>query len=133
MMDYKTALKIATDAHEGQVRKWSGLPYITHPTATADKFTDLLTKITAVSHDLIEDTKLTLADLVRLGYPKECIPSIDCLTHKKHDTYLNYLMGAKNNHMARRVKIADIEHNMSDLEAGHLKDKYMLALHILRR
>lgn len=39
-MNFQDALKLATEAHEGQVRKYSGLPYITHPMAVADKFED---------------------------------------------------------------------------------------------
>ena len=37
-LTYEQALEIATKYHKGQVRKFSGLPYITHPIAVADQF-----------------------------------------------------------------------------------------------
>ena len=33
--------------------------------------------------------------------------------------------------LAIRVKLADLEHNLSDLKKGSLRDKYQLTQHIL--
>ena len=62
------AIQFATQAHGDQTRKWSGLPYITHPIAVSElvrsvPHTDEML-IAAVLHDVVEDTDVTL-DQVR--------------------------------------------------------------------
>lgn len=63
------AIKFATIAHEGQVRKYTGEPYITHPievactVATVQHTTAML--VAAVLHDTVEDTDVTLEDIER--------------------------------------------------------------------
>ena len=61
------AIAIATAAHEGQERRYTGEPYITHPLAVARKvagvFPDALSVTAAVLHDVVEDTDVTLDDL----------------------------------------------------------------------
>jgi (p)ppGpp synthase/HD superfamily hydrolase len=63
------ALHIASKAHEGQYRKLTEIPYITHPVAVGM----LLMKAgypdnvvaAGILHDTVEDTSLTLEDLKR--------------------------------------------------------------------
>src|ERR1043165_691395 len=61
------AYVVARDAHRDQMRR-SGDPYIAHPLGVAMILADLgLDEITlagALLHDAVEDTELTLADLV---------------------------------------------------------------------
>ena len=131
-MNYDDALKLATKMHKGQLRKNSNKNYIVHPIAVADKFKDVNYKIVAVLHDTIEDTELTLKDLKDKGLSDELIFVIDILTHNKKDkTYLGYLLEIQPIPMARKIKTEDINHNLSDLNDGCLKDKYLMALHIL--
>ena len=131
-LTYPQALEIATKYHKGQVRKFSGLPYITHPIAVADQFASGALKIAAVLHDTIEDTDLTLDELYYLGASKDTIERVKLLTHKPGQLYVNYILKIKAHTTARLIKIADIEHNLSDLQDGHLKEKYLMALHILK-
>ena len=60
------AYELAAFAHEGQTRK-TGEPYITHPIEVADILLDLCmdtdTIVSALLHDVVEDTKTTLEDL----------------------------------------------------------------------
>ena len=130
-LTYEHALEIATKYHEGQVRKFSGVPYITHPIAVADRFILTEHRIAAVLHDTIEDTDLTLNKLSELGASPETITVVDFLTHDKDQSYFEYIICAKQNPTARVIKIADIKHNMSDLKKGCMRDKYELALFIL--
>ena len=72
------AIDFATKMHEGQVRKYTGEPYIEHPIAVADfvvaymeeeDFTEeeIFTAMTiAVLHDTVEDTDATMEDIVEL-------------------------------------------------------------------
>ena len=131
-MNYDQALELAKRYHHGQVRKKSGFPYVTHPIAVAGQFEDENYKIVAVLHDTLEDTKLTSYDLIMgHGLNMNLVVAIQTLTHLKADSYLNYILKCKNNSIAKAVKIEDIRHNMSDLESGSLRDKYMMALYIL--
>ena len=62
----KQAIEVATQAHEGQLRK-SGEPYITHPLAVMKLLQewnmDEDTVIAGVLHDTVEDTPLTLQEI----------------------------------------------------------------------
>ena len=61
------AIEFAFKAHEGQKRKYSGIPYITHPLAvmeivsSVDHDEDML--IAAILHDTVEDTNTTIEDI----------------------------------------------------------------------
>lgn len=61
------ALKFATEAHEGQKRKYTGEPYINHPISVArivrqEGGTDEMIAA-AFLHDVVEDTERTLDDI----------------------------------------------------------------------
>jgi len=53
-------LKFATEAHGEQTRKYTGLPYITHPVSVAERVRlqggDLNQQAAALLHDVLEDT-----------------------------------------------------------------------------
>lgn len=61
------ALKMAIDAHEGQTRKGSGVPYITHPFAVciilARVGADDYLVAAGLLHDTVEDTAIELEDI----------------------------------------------------------------------
>jgi len=54
------------------------------------------------------------------------------LTKIEGENYLDFILRAKGNEIARQVKIADIEDNMMSLKEGSLKDKYRLARYVLK-
>ncbi|MGH7669425.1 MAG: HD domain-containing protein, partial [Gemmatimonadaceae bacterium] len=62
------AYQFSADAHAGQVRN-SGEPYVTHCVEVAKILADLqLDSVTVASgliHDVVEDTKVTIADVER--------------------------------------------------------------------
>lgn len=131
-MNYKDALELATEKHAGQYRKNSGDEYIVHPIAVANNFNDEDRKIVAVLHDAIEDTDLTLYDLImKYGLSIKLSHAIMVLTRKPGQEYLDYILEAKGNPIAKDVKIEDLGHNLSDLKNGSLRDKYLMALYIL--
>lgn len=130
-MDYNQALEIAKKAHRGQFRKYSGLPYISHPVAVADSLDTEAEKVLGVTHDVVEESDITIEDLVNLGMGDELAEALDCLTCRKNESYLHYIMRIEKNKLATKVKLKDLEHNMSDLRKGSQLDKYMLATYIL--
>lgn len=68
LADIEKALKIACNAHEGQLRR-SGEPYIIHPVAVAKIIIalgmDSESVISALLHDVVEDTQISDADVRR--------------------------------------------------------------------
>lgn len=123
------ALEFATKAHEGD-KRWSGTDYINHPITVASKFHESahLLKICALLHDVVEDTYVTLENIGKeFGYSIEGV--VEILTHRKDkgESYLAYLKRVKIDHIAVRIKLADLEHNLSDLGDGNLRDKYIMA------
>jgi (p)ppGpp synthase/HD superfamily hydrolase len=128
------AREIATEAHEGQVRKISGLPYIVHPQAVAEGVETEKEKAVAWLHDVLEDCPdYTAEGLVELGIPRGIVDVVVILTKEKGENYLDYLLRVAQNYTARLVKKADLIHNKSDLKVGStLYDKYELALWILK-
>jgi len=132
-MGFRQALELAKEYHYGQCRRGSNLPYITHPMAVAEMFDDEDYKIVAVLHDTIEDTKLTLWDLSdKHMLDMNLVLALDRLTRKEGQTYLDHLLRCKELDVSRQVKIADLNHNLSDLKPGGLRDKYIMALYILK-
>ncbi len=109
----KQALRLAFDAHVNQVDK-TGLPYIYHPLHLAHSLKEEYEIVTALLHDVVEDTDYTFDDLKNMGYPQEVIEALTYLTHEPGVTYQDYVKNIKNNPIAIKVKLADLKHN-SDL------------------
>lgn len=133
----KKALKLCFEAHKDQTDK-TGLPYVFHPFHLAEQMTDEYTTVTALLHDVVEDTDYTLNDLQEMGYPDEVIQALSLLTHDDGSEYMDYVKRLKNNSIARAVKLADLKHN-SDLSRYDTIDnwaikrtaKYQQAIEIL--
>ena len=124
MNKYELALKIATEAHKGQVDK-AGVPYINHPLTVASLVDTEEEKIVALLHDTIEDTNITEQDLLNYGFSNKIVEAVKLLTHNKNVPYMDYVAKIKDNELARKVKIADLTHNsdLSRLKEITEKDK----------
>lgn len=84
------AAELARKAHEGQKRKYNGTPYVRHPARVAAR-TALLPDATeemvaaAFTHDVIEDTSVTLEELIaQLGAVTGSL--VDWMTNKSKIT-----------------------------------------------
>ena len=66
------AILFATDAHDGQTRKFTGEPYITHPMTVADIVAafggDIDMIITAYLHDTVEDVKRITHKIIEANF-----------------------------------------------------------------
>lgn len=122
MSNYELALKIATEAHKGQVDK-AGVPYINHPLTVASLVDTEEEKIVALLHDTIEDTSITEQDLIDYGFPNEIVEAVKLLTHNKNVPYMDYVAKIKDNELARKVKIADLTHNSDLSRLKEITDK----------
>ncbi|MBU1105282.1 MAG: guanosine-3',5'-bis(diphosphate) 3'-pyrophosphohydrolase [Candidatus Riflebacteria bacterium] len=111
MSTLEKAIEIAARAHTGQVDK-AGAPYIFHPLRLMFSVTGQLEQMTAVLHDIVEDTTITLADLRTEGFPEAVVVAVDALTKRPGETRLEAAARAAENPIARAVKLADVAHNM---------------------
>lgn len=121
----KKAMKLCFSAHKDQVDK-SGLPYVFHPFHLAEQMEDEYTAVTALLHDVVEDTPYTLGDLEEMGFPPQVLEAIGLMTHDESVPYLEYVSHIKCNPIARAVKLADLRHN-SDLSRLDTVDERSLA------
>lgn len=107
----KKAVLIAFDAHSG-VFDDSGMPYVLHPLHLAEHFYQENLVITSLLHDVVEDTDWTIERLQEQGFDQEILIALTLLTHKEGLSYAEYIDNLKDNDIARKVKIADLLHNM---------------------
>lgn len=105
----RKALSIAYAAHHGQVDK-CGTPYIFHPVHLAESMDDEISCCVALLHDVAEDTYVTLEELAR-EFPEEVMVPLRLLTHAPETDYFDYVRAIKQNPVAVKVKLADLEHN----------------------
>jgi (p)ppGpp synthase/HD superfamily hydrolase len=96
-------------------------------------------KIVGVLHDVVEDTQWTFEKLLDEGFSITLVDALRSVTkHEGGEDYFDFIQRAKKNPLGRKVKIADIHHNMdvtrikviSDKDATRL-NKYKKALEIL--
>lgn len=112
-MDLETAIELAALAHRGQVDK-KGQPYILHPLRVMQHCgPDHDAMIVGVLHDTIEDTFVTEELLLDKGFSVEVVEAVYALTRRDGETYKEFIRRVATNPMARRVKIKDLEDNMS--------------------
>lgn len=135
----KKALRISFEAHKNQIDK-AGLPYVYHPYEVASRMDDEYSTAAALLHDTIEDTKITRKDLEREGIPDEVITAVVLLTRSKDVPYLEYVRRIRTDETARKVKTADLMHNMDTTRLDEVDEKaqarlalYKEALEILTR
>lgn len=134
----KKALNLCYRAHAGQVDK-GGMPYVFHPVHLAEQMDDELSTVVALLHDVVEDTEYTFEDLLEMGFAEEAVEALKLLTHDKAVAYQDYVQNLSGNPIARKVKMADLTHNLdtsrqfgdpSMYKGG--KSKYQKALRFLQ-
>ena len=111
MSTIERAIEIAARGHAGQIDK-GGEPYIFHPLRLMFAVESPLEKMTAVLHDVVEDTDWTLDQLRKEGFPQEVVDAVDALTKREGETRVDAGRRAAINEIARAVKLADVNDNM---------------------
>lgn len=105
------AIALAAKAHAGQVDK-AGQPYILHPLRLMFAVQTEYERMTAVLHDVVEDTAWTLEGLLQEGFPAEVVEAVQVLTKTEGETRIDAARRAAQNPLARAVKLADVADNM---------------------
>lgn len=136
-MNLAQAEILAARAHRDQVDK-IGDPYIRHVRAVAEGLAPfpVEVQIAGYLHDVVEDTDLTLEDLLRFGVPGRSVRTIDAVTRQpgmsKDEQIQRVIDGGW---AAVLVKIADNAHNshpgraqfLGHTERDRLEKKYSRA------
>ncbi len=133
----KKAMKLCFEAHKEQTDK-AGLPYVFHPFHLAEQMPDEETTVTALLHDVIEDTPYTLQDLRGMGFSEAVLDALALMSHDKSVPYPDYVAALRPNRIARTVKLADLRHNSDltrldavDEKALRRVEKYKAAIRLL--
>lgn len=126
------AFRIADVYHRGQIDK-SGAPYIIHLYRVADSMVTEAGTVTALLHDLLEDTDAE--ENVLSPFSQDIQEAVRCLTRGTEERYFVYIERVKQNPLARKVKIADIQdHLRPELRqfiSESLQKRYQQALAML--
>jgi (p)ppGpp synthase/HD superfamily hydrolase len=126
-------ITFALEAHTGQIDKY-GRPYILHPLHLMSQMDTDEERMVALLHDVVEDTNRTPADIAALGVPHSVVEAVALLTHHKEQIpYLDYVRALKSNPLARKVKLADLRHNMDIRRMDAIREKDAARLERYRR
>lgn len=132
----KKAMDIAYKAHHGQKDK-GGFPYINHPLHLAEQMDDEYSTCVALLHDVVEDSNMVLCEFSQ-NFPFEIIQAVNLLTRRDNVMYADYIRRIKQNKLATKVKLADLEHNMDETRCidkplnPELLEKYYMAYTVLK-
>jgi (p)ppGpp synthase/HD superfamily hydrolase len=126
----KKAIEFATQKHKGQ-KRIGGNDYISHPIAVYE----MVKKqgygedyqITALFHDLLEDTNATESEILCLSN-QNVLTAVKILSKEKDYDMKTYIDRIKNNPIAFAVKKADRLHNLQSALVANVefKRKYIL-------
>ncbi|MGB5061154.1 MAG: HD domain-containing protein [Candidatus Promineifilaceae bacterium] len=111
MSNLDTALAIAIQAHAGQVDK-AGQPYILHPLRLMFQMATEEEMITAVLHDVVEDSDVTLDALRQAGFSEKVVTAVAAVSRQDDETYEEFIRRLRPNALAAKVKLADLTDNM---------------------
>ena len=133
----KKALRICFEAHKEQTDK-TGMPYVFHPFHVAEQMPDEACTVTALLHDVVEDTALTLEQLAQEGFGEGVMHALRLLTHDPSVPYMEYVRRIGTDPIARTVKLADLRHNSDLSRFDHptvldrqRREKYLAAIRLL--
>ena len=127
---FLSALEYARLKHKGQ-KRIGGDDYITHPMAVCEivksQGFDERYQITALFHDLLEDTDATEKEILEYGNA-EILTAVKLLTKEKGYVMAEYIAAIKDNPIAFAVKVADRLHNLrcAIVANDEFKRKYIL-------
>lgn len=115
MNQIQLAELLARRAHEGQLEPHTGDPYILHVERVAGYVAHESEIVQAVAwlHDVLEDTALTLSDMMREGVSEEVLTGVLTLTRNKGEIYREYITRVRSGgSVAITVKLADLEDHL---------------------
>ncbi len=116
------SLSIALKAYAGQKDK-AGKTYILHPIRIMAKMETIEEMAVALLHDVIEDSEVTVKDLLKKGIPAKVVKAVQTLTKIEGENYDQFIDRVLKNKLAAKVKKADIEDNINVLRLKSVSSK----------
>jgi len=135
------AEQVCIMAHEGQVRKYSGEPYWTHPAAVAALVSTVTADAEIIAaaylHDVVEDTSVSLEE-IREAFGDRVASLVENLTDVSKPEHGNRAarkfidrMHTKNAHPdAKTIKLADLIDNAKSIQ---LHDEAFAAVYMAEK
>jgi len=129
MEKYEKAWEIAKAAHEGQ-KRFNGQPYITHIQEVVKILEgwgyrlDFHILIPAILHDVIEDGGDQYYSIISYKIGSDVARIVNLLTHRKGDSYLEYIDSLCSDETCVIIKIVDMIHNLTDCPSVKQRAKY---------
>ena len=108
------AIEIAIKAHSGQLDRY-GEPYIFHPIRVMIKADTIENKIIAILHDVIEKSSYSAKDLRDIGFTRSIIETVVSLSRIEEESYQDYIDRVSLNQIAIKIKLLDLDDNISSL------------------
>ena len=107
------AISYASISHVDQFDK-GGKAYILHPIRVMQSLSQesIQVQMVAILHDVVEDTSTTVEHIEK-AFGKEIADAIDAISRRDGEVYMDYIKRCKLNPIAKLVKIADLQDNMS--------------------
>ena len=128
MSTLERAIKIATEAHRGQVDK-AGNDYILHPLRVMELGNSLEEKIVGILHDVVEDTDWTFERLADEGFSPIVLDALRCVTKlSENEPYDHFISRVQANPLAIAVKLNDLSDNMDIRRLKTLTEKDFIRL-----
>jgi (p)ppGpp synthase/HD superfamily hydrolase len=105
------AYDMARFLHRNQLDK-AGKKYFNHPLRVAEKVKSYgeLYYVAAILHDCVEDTSITLKDIIYY-FGEDVGEIVDCISRRNGEKYMDFVDRCKKNEIAKIIKLADIEDN----------------------
>ena len=108
---------------QGAQKDLSGIPYVFHPWHLAETMEDELSTTVALLHDVMEDSDVTPEDLRAEGFPDSVVEVLVLLTRREDENYRQYIERLADNPVARKVKLADLDHNSQQDRLPQITEK----------
>jgi (p)ppGpp synthase/HD superfamily hydrolase len=135
------AIEFAIRYQHKQVNQHNGEPYLLHcqRVARSVRHAGPVAEATGWLHDVVEDTDVTLGELLAsfADYP-QIVKAVSLLTHAENEPYSDYIKGMLDDGLACIVKLADIQDNFrrnhlieDDATRLRMAKKYSSALDML--
>lgn len=108
-----TAIQIVTEAFKDKKDK-ADKPYLGHLERVSSKLSNESeeVKTIAILHDILEVCPEWDKDKLLEFFPNRVVKAVECLTHKKGQSYEDYISQVMTNELSIIVKIEDLKDNM---------------------
>lgn len=123
-MNLERAIEIAVSAHKGQIDK-GGNPYILHPLSVMMALDSEDEKIVGVLHDVVEDNQAWTFERLEIeGFSVSVIEALKSVTKlSENEDYDDFITRCIGNDIGKKVKMADIRHNLDVRRIDKIGDR----------